>query len=147
MFAPLQFMEEWLNRLLEQFKDTLPHNEAKKPVFPVEEEGTEFVYSKDNINKLCIYFDLVLHNLQKLFIRCKMSQTDLVQTWIKKHAQLECLGDNEVAEAFQRDILAEDNLKDTLVEEQPSVVDTGNDRIGPRVHIDPNNNEVIFNNV
>ena len=147
VFAGLQFMEDRLNKLLMQYKALLPCNEANKPIYPEEVEGQGFTYTKDNVNKLRVEFDLCLHNLQKIFIRFKMSQTDLVQTWIKKHAQLECLGDNEVAEAFQREVQAEDNLEDTLVEEQPSVIHRGDQNIGPRVKVDPTDNKVVFNNV
>ena len=49
-----------------------------------------------------------------------MSQTDLVQTWIKKHAQLECLRDNDMADAFARELEQEDHMEDTLMDEQAS---------------------------
>ena len=83
---------------------------ANKPIFPesyAEIMGREFIYSKDNINRIRVDMDLVLHNLQKLFIRFRMSQSELVQMWIKKHAQLECLCDAEIADAFIREIECE----------------------------------------
>ena len=85
-FMELTFMEDRLNKLLLQYKDLLPHDEEDRPIFPEEEEGQGFNYTKDNINKFRVEFDLTLQNLQKLFVRFKMSQTDLVQTWIKKNA-------------------------------------------------------------
>ena len=62
------------------------------------------------------YFSLQLHNLQKL-VKFYMSQTELVQTLIKKHAQLECLDDADIVNAFVREIECEEQLEDTLVQE------------------------------
>ena len=90
-FTEFMSMQDKLYNLILQYKDLLPHDEEDRPIFPEEEEGQGFTYTKDNINKFRVEFDLMLHNLQKLFVRFKLSQTDLVQTWIKKHAQLECL--------------------------------------------------------
>ena len=110
-FMELSNMESQLQKLLYQYRDLLPKDEANEPIFPesdLEIMGREFIYSKDNINRIRVNMDLVLHNLQKLFIRFRMSQSELVQTWIKKHAQIECLCDVDIADAFIREIECEE---------------------------------------
>ena len=106
-FMELSLMEEHLQKLLVQYRDLLPKDADDIPIFPkpdAEIEGVTFIYSKDNVNRLCVDMDLQLHNLQKLFVRFRMSQTELVQMWIKKHAH-ECLSDVEIGQAFVREIV------------------------------------------
>ena len=75
-FLELSKMEERLQKLLFQYRDLLPKDEANEPIFPesdVEIEGMEFIYSKDNINRICVDMDLQFHDLQKLFVKFCMS--------------------------------------------------------------------------
>ena len=117
MFMEISYMESQLGKFLFQYRGLLPKDVDNDPIYPeanAEAEGGEFVYTEDNINRLTVEMDLTLHNLQKLFVRFKMSQTELVQTWIKKHAQLECLRDNNMAEAYARELEQEDSMENTL---------------------------------
>ena len=91
-------MEERLTRLLLTYKDLLPKDAEGSAIYPEDdaEIAATYVYTKENVNRLRVDVDLHLHNLRKGFVKFRMSQSDLVQTWIRKHAQLECLNDVEI---------------------------------------------------
>ena len=75
-FMELSNIEEQLPKLLFQYRDLLPKDEANEPTLSesdAEIVGREFIYSKDNINRIRVDMDLVLHNLQKLFVCFLMS--------------------------------------------------------------------------
>ena len=96
----LMSIEDKFQNLILQYNRLLPRDEEGLPIYPKEEEGQGYVYTKKNINKFHMEFNLALINLQKLFVRFQLSSTKLFQTWIRTYTRIECLGDKEIYEAF-----------------------------------------------